>query len=103
VSDNTVERALTVGDYAVYKDLPGDQIIFLKVGQLVVINRSMNNLIEVTIKRVASCENDALKLTTHAKSGNLYRLDTVPLTNGRPADPDIKLVGLVVGSYRPII
>jgi phage repressor protein C with HTH and peptisase S24 domain len=93
VSDDSVNKVIAAGTFAIYE--PISDLRTISSGKFVVIRRTQGDLEEISVRRVLSAVDGDVRLTAH--STNPAFKDT--LTFNVDNDSDVQVVGLVVGKY----
>jgi hypothetical protein len=96
VLDDSVNRAIKAGDFAVYAPIEDPDSIHWGEGRFVYIEREESGRVERTIRRVMGTEKDRLKLGFWSTDKKYAGTVTIP--SSRPNET-VRIIGQVVGQY----
>ena len=96
VTDNSANRFVLAGEYAIFEELRPNDIAELEPNDWVVVERMRGCLRERTVRRIRSKKGDRLELETYSTERKFTELLSYP--SARAGDV-IEIVGKVVGKY----
>lgn len=100
VCDQSVNRALDLGDFAICRPLKELELERIPLNALVWVERRRGGLVEQSIRRLAERRGAQLVLSSHSKDSRLSDTITFPSQN---KDETVTIKGRVVGRYAPLI
>lgn len=99
VSDNSVNRTIAPGEFAIFEPVDPGEASSLPVNSLVVVDRVRGQLRERTIRRIRGRKGAALELVCHSTEKRFSETLYSPSPKGSET---IEIVGRVVGKYGDI-
>lgn len=94
--DNSANRAVRAGEYAVFEHLEPDEVIELPIAALVIVDRIRGHLRERTIRRVRTRTGAKIEMESYSTERRYAEVLTWPATK---SGEKIEIVGRVVGKY----
>lgn len=95
IGDQSVNKSIAEGSYAIYEPLNHHEVT---TGRLVVLRRGQGNLVELSVRKVQSAYEGKLRLVAHSTE-TAFREALVLDTSSMG---DVEVLGIVVGSYTPL-
>lgn len=95
-ADNSANRAIPEGEYAIWEPLAPDEIGDLPIGSMVVIDRIRGSLRERTLRRVRDKSGSKIELACHSTEKRFAESISYPSTK---SGEKIEIIGRIVGKY----
>lgn len=96
VADDSVDKMIPAGYFAIYREIDAERIPDLPIGRLVMIKRRRGDLIERTLRIVTRHTSDAVVLASHSHNPRYAGEIVIPYEKMTDA---ATIVGEVVGIY----
>jgi hypothetical protein len=93
VADDSVNKVMSSGTFAIFEPLPDLRAV--STGKFVVIRRTQGELEELSVRRVLSAVDDVVRLAPHSTNPAFKETLTLNLDDLG----DVEVVGIVVGKY----